>query len=466
MTSCRVRTNAWYGDEELVLDFPDDWEVTVHRPSTPPPLTSEQIEDAFDRPVGQEPLRRLGVGSSTVAVVVDDLTRPTPASEVLPALLGHLDDAGIPAGGISIVVGTGTHGPPRPDAIRRKAGDHVAERYRVLVHDDSRDLVWLGRTTRGTPVVANRLVASADLVVGVGGVYPQHSVGFGGGVKSALGVLGRRTIRALHYGHESVEGAYDIDNPFRRDLSEIAAMLGMRTGVAIHVDADRRPVRVVSGEPRRFYRDAVSFSVERYTAPSPGDADVVVSNAYPMDTSLTFMRSKGIIPLLDAHRGASRIVLAACPEGNGHHGLFPFVDLPRFHRERDLARVIAAHPARSARKVGRRIRGKLGVPAVHALPDVGDASEALAGRTPEAPPERPAEPHNSNEIWLVRPGRAGTPLASPIPGMATSESWAAAIDSVRREQAGRGGLRVVVYAAAPLQVLEPRSASKVAGGPS
>jgi lactate racemase len=452
VNSCTVRTAAWYGDRELELGFPDSWEVVVHRPSTPSPLSIEEVASAFDQPVGQQPLGQLAVGSALVAIVVDDLTRPTPASVVLPTMLRQIDEAGVASDHVVVVVGTGTHRAPAPEAVRLKVGDEVLGRYRVLVHDDQRDLVRVGRTTRGTPVVANQVVASADLVIGVGGVYPQHSVGFGGGVKSILGVLGRHSIRALHYGHESMDGEHDIDNPFRRDLSEMASMLGMRTGVAVHVDAERRPVRVVAGDPRRLYRDAVAFSEQQYLAPSPGDADVVVSNAYPMDTSLTFMRSKGILPLLQARTGASRVVLAACPEGNGHHGLFPFVDLPPFYRERDLARVVAAHPARSVRKVGRRVRKKV-------VERVGPPV------TPPITAPQAAVPEAGNPIHLVRPGEWATPFPSSITGMVAAESWNAAIALVRREQGFAESLRVVVYASAPLQVLpDPSAITKLRTG--
>ena len=102
----------------------------------------------------------------------------------------------------------------------------------MVAHDDrAGDLVALGRTSFGTPVLVNRLVAGSDYVLGIGGVCPQHSTGFGGGAKLALGVLGRRSIRQLHYGHPSMSGALDVDNDFRRDLGEIARMFMRSKGV-------------------------------------------------------------------------------------------------------------------------------------------------------------------------------------------------------------------------------------------
>ena len=59
-------------------------------------------------------------------MLVDDLTRPTPARRVLPVVLRHLADAGIPAGAVRILVATGTHGPLRPQALAAKVGPEAA----------------------------------------------------------------------------------------------------------------------------------------------------------------------------------------------------------------------------------------------------------------------------------------------------------------------------------------------------
>jgi hypothetical protein len=38
--------------------------------------------------------------------------------------------------------------------------------------------------------------------------------------------------------------------------------------------------------------------------------------------------------------------------------------------------------------------------------------------------------------------------------MQVVETWSAVLDTIRAQQQGKGGLRVVVYACAPLQVFE------------
>lgn len=443
MTTTVLRTAAWYGDAPLPLRFPDAWDVSVLWPRTPPPLGDAAIAEAVRRPIGRPRISELARGRSRPVIVVDDLTRPTPVERILPAVLDELEDAGVPVARTTILLATGTHGRPDRQAMTKKVGAETAARCRVAAHDDLGATIRVGRTSFGTPVEVDPAVAGSDLVLGIAGIYPQNSTGFGGGSKLALGVLSRRSIKALHYGHSSMRGSYEIDNDFRRDLDEIAELIGLSTIVNVHVDADRRPVRVVCGDPAKFYRDGVAFSRSAYSAPLPADADVVVSNAYPMDVSLTFMRSKGVIPLRHAAPRASRVVVAACPEGIGHHGLYPFMNGPPLPRLRHMARLVAARPREVPVKGVQVLRSRV----------AAKARGRSAGARPDTPGgERP--PAAPPQTLLYAPGAGPGDLPETIPGMRPVYDWEEILRQIDREQAGKARLRAVVYPCAPLQVLD------------
>jgi lactate racemase len=423
MTVHQLPINAWYGDQTVDVHFPDDWNVIAHWPRTPRPLDDDDVLQALRRPCGQLPIRELARGRSRPVIIVDDCTRPTPAARVLPHLLEELQAAGIPANEVGIVVATGTHGPPDALALRQKLGNAAWSNCRVHLHHDQRGLVHLGRDSRGTPVLVNQHVAAADYVIGIGGVYPQNSTGFGGGAKLALGVLGRRSIVNLHYGNSSEQGSYNIDNDFRRELEEIADVLRLETSVCLHVDAHREAVRITTGNHRAFYRDAVAFAKGPYGAPPPQDADLVVANAYPMDLSLTFLRSKAITPLLRTAPGSSRVLIAGCPEGVGRHGLYPFLDRGPAARLRHLYRHLLVHPRQ-----------------------VPKAAASKAARLLQPTSSRPL----SRPIWLYTQNPALSTWSSR-PFRAT-DSWDMILGRIRMEQAGRR-LRVALYPCSPLQVL-------------
>src|SRR5438067_8417039 len=334
----QLRTGAWYGDRMLTIPFPPSWDVAVFTPKVGEPLTDAQIAERLESPTGQPTIRELCRGKTRPLVIVDDLNRPTPASRLLPALLRQFEDAGIAAQDVSIVMATGTHGAPPPDAPAKKVGPEAAGSCRLYVHDCYRDVVKVGRTSFGTPVFVNKHVVESDFLVGVGGLYPNQTAGFGGGSKLALGVLGFRSIASLHYGHESMGwGTPNNRSHFRRDLDEIARMIGLKTMVSVLVNADREVVELTFGDPDAYYGDMLASTKDAFRAPPPDEgADVVISNAYPGDLSLTFLRMKGIAPLKIAPPRASRIAIASLDEGLGFHGLFPFMNAPRHHRQRML----------------------------------------------------------------------------------------------------------------------------------
>ena len=433
-----LSTAAWYDDPLLPLAFPPDWDVVVHEPDLPAPLDGAGLRAAIGAPVGAPQLEELAHGIRRVVIVVDDLTRPTPVEQVLPPILEQLATAGVRREDVTILVAAGTHGPPPPAALQLKVG-RSADGCRLVAHDDRAKGTKVGVTRFGTPVVVDREIVAADLVIGIGGVYPQHSTGFGGGSKLALGVLSRESIARLHFRHGSVQGSYEVDNDFRADLDEIARMIGFRWTVLVHVDARRRIVRLGSGDPIAAYPAAAAFSRQRFAAPMPGDADVVIANAYPMDISATFMRSKGIIPLLHARAGASRLLLAACPEGIGHHGLFPL------------------YPPTGTARVGQR----LAVAKARGWPEVARLGAAIVRRPFEVARRR-------SKAGVTAPPAVGplpmlmyqtieplAPMPDRLPGMRIIPTWSDVIDTIGEQQAAKRGLRVAIYPCAPLQVFEP-----------
>ncbi len=441
-----LRTGAWYGDRPLHLDFPPEWDVTFLWPKTPPPLTDHQIVSVLERPVGQPPIRQMCRGKSCPLIIVDDLNRPTPAARVMPFLLKCLQDSGVPSRQVRILVASGSHGRSPIDAVLRKVGPEAAS-CQIIPHDCSRDVVKIGRTSFGTPVFLNKEVVASDFILGIGGVYPNHTAGFGGGSKLALGVLGLRSIMHLHYRHQSVGWGSCGANGLRRDLDDIAKMIGLNTLITMHVNADREVVRVYCGDHFMYYRDAVAFSKRAFSAPLPEDADVVISNAYPEDLSLTFVRMKGIQPLRCCAPGASRIVIASCSEGLGYHRLFPFMPLPRFHSTRTAAqRISVMRPQEFGQKLAsaldRRLRTKFA--------EIGNSLRRGNHKASAA----------LHPLWLYRPQSGSSPLPSRIPSIRLRDSWQEIVQAVQEEQGERKRLKVVVYPCAPLQCLDPSAVSQ------
>jgi lactate racemase len=345
-SSSTIPTRAWYGDEDMELVFPSGWDVTTLWPADAPGASQADIEAAFAHPIGTPAVAELAAGRKSAAIVVDDLSRPTPAAELLPFVLQELGVAGIPRDEIRIVIGGGSHRPLNRAEIAKKVGADVAADYEVTCHDCySGDLRGFGNLPDGTPLYFNPVVADAEFKVTVGGVYPHGAVGFGGGSKLILpGVAGFATMFHFHTfyasrGHGVIERSGGP--PDHRDASEAAAKaLGLDIVVNAVINAHREIAGVFVGDFVQAHRAAARFAARTYGTVIPEDirkeADVVVANVYPLDSDA--IQTNKALWVKKYFDNAYTIAVNPASDGIFYHGLFDRIDWRRFsaklaHRE-------------------------------------------------------------------------------------------------------------------------------------
>ncbi len=135
---------------------------------------------ALDEPIGCEPLAALAAGKKTAAISVCDITRPAPNRVTLPPLLKRLHEAGIPVGGITILIATGLHRGATEDEVRQIVGPEIAAKYPVVSHDARafKEHRGLGTTRRGTPVYIDERFMAADLHITLGFIEQHLMLGF------------------------------------------------------------------------------------------------------------------------------------------------------------------------------------------------------------------------------------------------------------------------------------------------
>ena len=217
-------------------------------------------------------------------------------------------------------------------------------------------------------------------------------------------------------------------------------MIGLNTIISMHVNANREPIRMVCGDHLAYFRDEVAFARRISSAPRPVDADVTIANAYPSDLSLTIAHMKGMTPLFECPPNATRIVIAACSEGFGHHGVFPFVNPSRLHPIRKKVRRLRTMRTDTvAKEVWHLARRRL--PSI--LSQKGSSTGVTGSR------RKPLNP-----IWVYRPGEATEPLPAAIADMRLAQSWPNVLETIRAEQSANRRLQVYLYACAPLQCFD------------
>ena len=320
--SFRVHTSAFFGDTSLELRFPDKWDVIECKMSghDEPPLTDNEIRSKLANPIGSKRLSELAKNSREAVLIVDDLTRPTRASRLIPFILEELNKGGIFDDNIRIVMGVGSHGPLTLDHIIKKIGKEIAEKIPVYNHNAWEQTVFLGKTSRGTPVSINREVMECDLKIAVSSIRGHGMAGYTGGAKMILpGVASIDTIYANHKLMElGTSGTGKVkNNALRLDMEEAARLAGLDFIVNIIMNGTCDPIDLFCGDFVTAHREGVKRARAVYSTEIVRDGDIVVSNAYPgeEEASLKFANES-------VKEGGTIVILNYCPTGYVVHYLY------------------------------------------------------------------------------------------------------------------------------------------------
>ncbi|MCZ6681290.1 MAG: lactate racemase domain-containing protein [Candidatus Poribacteria bacterium] len=319
MQSAQVLTAAWYGDREVNLTFPDGWDLNVIGFEERPVLTEDQRRQAFHQPIGSPRISEMAQGKKSAVLIADDLTRPTPTSEVMPFILEELREGGIADEDILIFMGFGCHRQMRRDDITKKLGEDTVRRIRVKQNELDDPFVYLGETSRGIPLHINQWVMDRELKIGIGGTWPHGTAGFSGGGKMAIpGIASFETISRAHGTLKGGGRADNVENEFRLNSEEAARMAGLNTTVLTILNDRRQITGLFVGDVVEAHRAAVEVARDAYAIKLMPDADIVITTGYPRDHDLKY-GSQGGWPMRHSQPEATCILINAGTEGVGYH---------------------------------------------------------------------------------------------------------------------------------------------------
>jgi len=316
MSQVQVPWAAWYGEGPLTLEFPDAWEVEVCPMKGGKDIGDAGIRQALSEPIGAPPLREFAKGKGSAAILVDDLSRPTPAFRLIPYVLEELAAAGIGEDEVKIIAAVAAHRPMTRDDLIKKVGLDIVERLQVINHNAYENLEFLGYSSRGIPIFVNRDLTSCEVRIALGMITPRGSM-FGGGAKLLIpGACGQQTILLNHrHVHEN----------FRQHLSEVGRMAGLGYIVNPLLNPELEIIGLVAGDPDAAFAQGVELGKELYATPIPDAFDIGVFNAFPKDTELC-QAPLAMVPISSSRKkplkdSSTIVICSACPEGFGWHSV-------------------------------------------------------------------------------------------------------------------------------------------------
>ena len=324
-----MRIDLLYGKNGLVLDLPENLDVTVIRkhPMTPIKDATEAVYRALDDPVGCPSLSKLAHDKKTACILICDITRPVPNGILLPPLIDTLTRAGMDRKNILILVATGLHRPNEGKELREIIGsDKIFETIPIKNHfaRDRAAHVDLGTTSKGIPMGIDRRFVEADLKIITGLVEPHFMAGYSGGRKVvAPGVAFQDTILTFHTAHilEHPRAANCIlkDNPLHEAQLEIVRAIGPISALNVAIDENRRMGFVNFGAIEESHLQAVDFMRQHaeVAVQKPFKTVVTTSAGYPLDKTY-YQTVKGMVGVLNIVAPGGDIIIAGeCSEGMG-----------------------------------------------------------------------------------------------------------------------------------------------------
>lgn len=320
----QLRVGAWFLEKDIELAFPDNWEIVECRMigHDRPALSDEAMRAAMVNPIESPRLSDLAKGKQKVAILFDDLPKPTPASRIVPFVLEELQAAGIRDDQIRFICAPGTHRPLIYPELVAKLGKEIVDRFPVFNHSVWENLVYVGTTSRGTEVQVNREFMACDLRIGIGSLIPHGLAGFGGGGKLVLpGIAGMDTV---HSHHVKMAKSQDLsgqrgevnENIFRLDIEEAARLAGLHFKVDAVLNNKREVVGLYAGDFVAEHRVAAKLAAEVYHTVPEKDADIVVTNSYPDEPQ--FVRSTWCVNM-SLRPGGDAVMLNYSHEGQNLH---------------------------------------------------------------------------------------------------------------------------------------------------
>jgi nickel-dependent lactate racemase len=366
-----------------------------------------RLAEALDNPVGTPRLEDTLRPHQRVAILVDDLSRPTPVARMLPAVLERVSRAGVPDDHVTVVIALGTHRPMTPAEIEAHIGavaaglapgdvaaglvpaDVVAglapasaavRRVRVENHNfqDTNQLAYIGKSSDGIPVWINRHVKEADFRIAVGSIVPHGVAGWTGGGKIIYpGVAGIETVDGFHgaFGTDLHNRLGADDTPIRADIERLVGYVGLEFIVNAILTGDGVIYRAVAGHFRQAHRQGVVYAREVYAVPCRVAADIALVSSYPADVDFWQAGKALYSGELLLREGGTLILLTPCPEGVvQNHDLLYYM---RF-RPAELLTQLQKHQAKDRAAAAAALRVGLVARRVHVVVVSDGLSEADA----------------------------------------------------------------------------------------
>jgi nickel-dependent lactate racemase len=237
--------------------------------------TSAAVRTALEQPLDYPSLAQCTTPGDRVAIALG--AGVPQVAKVTAAIVQTLIDAGIGADGITILRSCGERDTSADDPCGLLAPS-VAERISVRAHDpvDRRNLAYLAAFESGEPILLNRMLTDADVVLPVGCILPDRARGYYGIHTTLYPEFSDSKTQARFRKHDrfSDNGHH---RELRREVNHVAWLLGVNFTVQIVPAAGDGILHVLAGQSDAVRHRGHELYREAWTSPVAETAELVVA---------------------------------------------------------------------------------------------------------------------------------------------------------------------------------------------
>lgn len=335
-----MKTNLLYGQNELEIEVPDHTFIVEPKELAALENEREAIIHALRNPTGTPPLKEMVKATDTIAIVISDITRPTPNHILVPLLIEELNH--VPLENFVIINGTGTHRDQTREEFVQMLGEWVVDNIRIINNQchQQEALSNVGHSKFGCDVYLNKEYVEADFRIVTGFIEPHFFAGFSGGPKGIMpGIAGIETIMTFHnarmIGDPLSTWGNMVNNPVQDMTREINRLCKPHFMLNVTLNKEKEITSVFAGELYEAHDKGCTFVKEHAMIRCEERFDVVITSnsGYPLDQNL-YQAVKGMSA---AHKivkkGGAIIIASECSDGLPNHGnyakIFELADSPQ-----------------------------------------------------------------------------------------------------------------------------------------
>lgn len=205
-----------YGHGQIEAELPDTTDVFIpgETVADPPCLPENEIESAtlesIRNPLGMDPISKLVKEGSKVTIIFPDRVKGgeqynSHRKVSIKLILKELYQAGVKKEDILLICSNGLHRKNTEKEIYNVLGPEIFHEFsssnQIINHDseDYDNLVDLGKTSSGDPVIINKYVYDSDLAILIGHTQGNPYGGYSGGYKHcSTGITHWKSIASHH----------------------------------------------------------------------------------------------------------------------------------------------------------------------------------------------------------------------------------------------------------------------------